>query len=109
MSDQPTGVGLNAKLSIWFFLTSLFPLTIDVDGVESKGQWGSQFLSLAPGSHRLSVSWKLYWVLPVNNGTLDLVINPGQVVPIRYKVRWIFLLPGKLYVDTDGAPPAPMP
>jgi hypothetical protein len=102
MSDQTTGVRLNAKLSIFFILNLLFPLTIDVDGVESKGVWKEQFLNLAPGTHRLSVSWKLYWVLPVNKGTLDVTVQQGVVVPVRYKVRWIFLLPGKLFLDTTA-------
>lgn len=100
VSDQPSGIQLNAKLSLWFILDMIFPLIIEVDGQESKGQWGQQLLNVAPGQHRISVSWKMYWLLPVNKGTLDITVNPGQVVPVRYKVRWLFLLPGKLYIDT---------
>ncbi len=103
MSDQATGIKLNAKLSIWFILDSLMPLVIEVDGVQSKGKWGEQFLDLAPGTHQVSVSWKLYWVLPVNKGTLEVAVEPGTAVPVRFKVRWLFLLPGKLYIDTAAA------
>jgi hypothetical protein len=103
MSDETTGVRLNAKLSIFFILDMLMPLTVEVDGVTSKGVWKEQFLNLAPGTHRLTVSWKLYWVLPVNKATLDVTVQQGSVVPVRYKVRWLFILPGKLYIDTPGA------
>jgi hypothetical protein len=51
---------------------------------------------VAPGSHRISVSWKFYWVLPVQRATLDVTVDPGGVVSLRYKVRWLIFLPGKL-------------
>jgi hypothetical protein len=103
MSDQTTGVKLNAKLSIFFILNMLMPLTVNVDGVDSKGVWKEQFLNLAPGTHRLVVSWKLYWFLPVQKGELAVTVQQGEVVPVRYKVRWLFFLPGKLYVETAGS------
>ena len=100
MSDQPTGIQLNAKQVIWFILTTIFPLVIEVDGTQSRGTWGTQLLNLAPGTHQVSVSWKLYWVLPVQKATLDVSVEPGQVVAASYKVRWFFLLPGRLTLDT---------
>lgn len=103
MSDQATGINLNAKLSIFFILDMLMPLTIEIDGAKAKGKWGEQFIPLAPGTHRVVVSWKLYWVLPVNQGTLDVTVEPGTVVSVRYKVRWLFLLPGKLYLEPAAA------
>lgn len=99
MSNQPTGVQLNAKQAIWFIMTTIFPLTIEVDGVASKGMWGAQLLSLEPGSHSLTVSWKLYWVLPVQKATLNVTVDAGSTIAVSYKVRWFFLLPGKLFVD----------
>jgi hypothetical protein len=99
VSDQPTGVQLNAKQAIWYILTTIMPLTIEVDGVPSKGLWGSQLLNLEPGSHSLTVSWKLYWVLPVQKATLDVTVTPGSTVAVSYKVRWFFLLPGKIFIE----------
>jgi hypothetical protein len=110
MSTQPTGVQFDARLSFFFFLTAIFPLTIEIDGVETKGKWGVQFLNLAPGTHRITASWKMYWLLPVNKATLDVTVAPSQVAPVRYKVRYFFFLPGKMYIDPTPAPaPAAAP
>jgi hypothetical protein len=38
-----------------------------------------------------------YWILPVQRATLDVTVDPGGVVPLRYKVRWLIFLPGKLH------------
>ena len=99
MSDQPTGIQLGAKQVIWFILTTIFPLVVELDGTQSRGTWGTQLLSVAPGAHQLSVSWTLYWFLPVQKATLSVTVEPGQVVAVSYKVRWFFLLPGRLSLD----------
>jgi len=100
MSSQPTGVSINAKQMILFLLTTLMPLIIEVDGVQSKGKWGEQFVNLSPGSHQVAVFWKLYFVLPIQRGQMNVTVNPGQTVSLRYKCRMFILLPGKLTVDT---------
>ncbi len=96
MSSQPTGIRLNAKQAIWWFLVTIQPLVVEVDGVTTKGTWGDQTLPVAPGNHRVSVSWKFYWVLPVQRGTIDVTVDPGTVLSLRYKIRWLIFLPGKL-------------
>ncbi len=96
MSAQPTGIRLNAKQAIWWFLVTIQPLVVDVDGVQTKGTWGDRMLPVAFGNHRISVSWKFYWVLPVQRATLDITVDPSAVVSLRYKVRWLIFLPGKL-------------
>jgi hypothetical protein len=96
MSAQPTGIRLNAKQAIWWFLVTIQPLVVEVDGVTTKGTWGDQTLPVAPGNHRVSVSWKFYWVLPVQRGTIDVTVDPGTVLSLRYKIRWLIFLPGKL-------------
>jgi hypothetical protein len=35
-------------------------------------------------------------VLPVQRATLDVTVDPSAVVSLRYKVRWLIFLPGKL-------------
>jgi hypothetical protein len=98
MSAQST-IRLNAKQAIWWILVMIQPLIVEVDGVPTKGSWGDQTLPVAPGSHRVSVWWKFYWLLPVQRGTLEVTVDPGAVVPLRYKVRWLLFLPGKLRID----------
>jgi hypothetical protein len=99
MSNQPTGIQLNAKQAFWFILVTIQPLVVEIDGVQSKGAWDTQLLNLAPGPHRLSVSWKFYWLVPVQKATIDVAVNPGEVVSFRYKIRWFIFLPGKLLAE----------
>jgi hypothetical protein len=90
------GIELTTKYFILSFLCVIFPLTINVDGTDIKGKWGKQVYPVAPGSHTVTVSWKLYWVLPVNKATMTVSIAEGQAAPLLYYVPWFFLLPGKL-------------
>jgi hypothetical protein len=98
MSAQST-IRLNAKQMIWWILVTIQPLIVEIDGVATKGSWGDQSIPVAPGNHRVSVAWKLYWVLPVQRATLDVSVDPGGVVSLRYKIRWLVFLPGKLHLD----------
>ena len=99
MSAQST-IRLNAKQAIWWILLTIQPLIVEVDGVPTNGIWGDQTLPVTPGSHRVSVCWKLYWLLPVQRATLDVTVEPGALVSLRYKVRWLVFLPGKLHLDS---------
>jgi hypothetical protein len=96
MSAQSTAIRLNAKQMIWWLLVTIQPLVVEVDGVETKGTWGDQALPVAPGNHRVSVWWKFYWFLPVQRATLDVAVSSGADVSLRYRVRWLIFLPGKL-------------
>ncbi|HTW06915.1 MAG TPA: hypothetical protein VME46_05370 [Acidimicrobiales bacterium] len=98
MSAQST-IRLNAKQAIWWILVTIQPLIVEVDGTQQRGMWGEQALPVGPGSHRITVCWKFYWFLPVQRATLDVNLDPGGAVSLRYKVRWLLFLPGKLYVD----------
>src|ERR1700691_466264 len=71
MPAESTAIRLNAKQAIWWLLVTIQPLIVEVDGAPAKGTWGDQTLPVAPGSHRVSVSWKFYWILPVQKGTVD--------------------------------------
>jgi hypothetical protein len=102
VSLSPTGIQLNAKQSLWFLLSFIFPLQIEVDGALSRGTWGPQFLNLTPGMHRIAVTWKMYWVLPVNRGEIEVNVPEGQIIPLRYKMRWLWIMPGKLFIDQSA-------
>ena len=96
MAASPTGIELTTKYFILNFLIVIFPLTITIDGQETKGRWGTQFSPVQPGTHSVTVSWKAYWVLPVNKATTTVSLAEGQVVQLQYYAPWFFLLPGKL-------------
>ena len=99
MSAQSTAIRLKAKQAIWWILVTIQPLVVELDGVPTKGLWGDQTLPVEPGSHRVSVCWKFYWLLPVQRARLDVTVDPGAVVSLRYKIRWLIFLPGKLQLD----------
>jgi hypothetical protein len=96
MAASPTGIELTTKYFILNFLIVIFPLTINIDGQEIKGKWGTQFYPVQAGNHSVTVSWKAYWFLPVNKATTTVSLADGQVAPLQYYAPWLFLLPGKL-------------
>jgi hypothetical protein len=103
MSAQPSNIRVNAKHAIWWILVTIQPLIVEIDGVPTKGQWGDQVFPVGPGTHKVSVYWKWYWVLPVQRATMDVTVEPGGTVALRYKIRWLIFLPGKLAVETAPA------
>jgi hypothetical protein len=96
MNAQPSGIELTTKYFFLSFLIVIFPLTINIDGQDTKGAWGTNFYPVPAGTHTITVSWKAYWFLPVQKGTMSVTIAEGQVVRLQYYAPWFFLLPGKL-------------
>lgn len=96
MAATPTGIELTAKYFVLNFLIVIFPLTINIDGQDTKGKWGTSFYPVQPGNHTVTVSWKAYWFLPVNKATITTSLAEGQVARLQYYAPWFFLLPGKL-------------
>ena len=48
-----------------------------LDGKEVKGSWGSSFYPTDAGTHSLSVSYKLYWILSVCKGAMSVTVPEG--------------------------------
>jgi len=96
MAVSQTGIEMTTKYFILNFLVVIFPLTINIDGQDITGKWGNQFYPTAPGPHTVTVTWKLYWFLPVNKATMSVTLAEGQVLRLQYYVPWFFFLPGKL-------------
>ena len=96
MEGSPTGIELQTKYFILSFLIVLVPLALTIDGEKVPGKWGKNFYPVAPGNHQVSVAWKMYWVLPVNKGSMQVSLAPGQVASLLYKVPLLVFLPGKL-------------
>lgn len=98
-----SAIKVNAKHAIWWILVTIQPLMVEIDGVATKGVWADNTLPVAPGSHSVTVFWKWYWFLPVQRGTLNVDVPDGGTVSLRYKIRWIIFLPGKLFVEDAAA------
>ena len=94
-----TGIEFTGKASIlliWFFF--LFKPQIDVDGSTYAGAWNSPTLiAAAPGQHKISAYYKMYWVLPVNRVDLTVTVPEGGMARVQYKPSaWGMLGKGKL-------------
>jgi hypothetical protein len=96
MAASPTGIELSAKYFILSFLIVIFPLLVNIDGQETKGKWGTQFYPLSPGNHSVTVSWKFYWLVPIQKATMNVSLAEGQVDRVQYYVPWLIFLPGKI-------------
>jgi len=96
MNAAPTGIELTTKYFVLNFLIVIFPLTVNIDGQDTKGKWGTNFYPAAAGNHAVTVSWKAYWFLPVNKASLAVALAEGQISKLQYYAPWFFLLPGKL-------------
>jgi hypothetical protein len=98
MGQAPTGVEVRAKIIPLAFILYLLHPKIEIDGQVTKGQWGSQFFPLAPGSHTINL-WYNYLFGPANKATIDVSVYEGQVAVVTYKTRWLVFLPGKVSVE----------
>ena len=91
MNEQPSGIELTTKNFILNFLIVIFPLTLTVDGQDTKAGWGTNFYPVAPGTHEVSVAYKLYWVLPFRS-SMTVTIPEGGRVKLQYAVSWLWFL-----------------
>jgi hypothetical protein len=94
-----TGIEITGKISIFlFFYFFLFKPQIEVDGAAHTGKWNSPtMIAAAPGQHQVEVSYKMYWLIPVNVTTMSVTVPDGGVVRLEYKPSmWGMLGKGKL-------------
>jgi hypothetical protein len=106
MSQQPTGIEVTAKYSPLLFILAIWKPVIEIDGQQIPAKWGTQFLPVVPGSHRIRVFYKYYWFLPANSAQVDINLVEGQVVQINWKARWMIFLKGKITTAPRPATPA---
>jgi hypothetical protein len=94
-----TGIQLRAKVFPLAFLLYLFSPQISINGAPPvKGRWGQNPLPLAPGRYEVSC-WFKYLFGPANRASMVVDVQPGVMVPIVYKTRWMVFLPGIMTFD----------
>lgn len=76
------------------------PATIEIDGAPAgEARWGkAQAVEVAPGPHRLTMSFPYLGRKQVGTATIDLDLGEGQIVDVTYRSPWIVTNKGSLKV-----------
>lgn len=98
MADAQTGIAIKSRPFLGFlgFMLYIFPVTVKIDGVAHAVNWNEHFFAVAPGTHRVEVTWKYFWFLDVNRADMMVQVNPGQVTRLRYKSAFLVFMRGTL-------------
>jgi hypothetical protein len=92
------------KLTAKFFPLALFlylwPPRVELDGGPAqKIGWGDNELQVTPGTHHVVVYFPyLFIIRRAGEGKIDVTVQEGQTVHVRYKVPWLVFLPGRMKV-----------
>jgi hypothetical protein len=102
-----TGIHLRAKrFPLAFFLFFFAPKVSINGGAPQQAKWGDNSIPLPPGRYEISC-WFDYFFGPANRATIVVDVQPGSVVPITYRSRWVVFIPGKIAIE--GTAPATLP
>jgi hypothetical protein len=80
--------------------------TVTIDGDPRELPWGEHFLALEPGRHHLEVSYRYLRLRGAGAASLDVDVDPHQVVHVSYRAPLSVLVAyrrGKLAVDAGTA------
>ena len=100
MSSAPTGIEVTAKIFPLAFIALLFKVVVEIDGQTTEVGWSKpNFLPTTAGTHQVTISWKYFFVLPVNKASVSVTVAEGQTAHILYKARWLIFLAGLITVS----------
>ena len=105
MTDSPqeevvkaeSGVRLTPNRRFAQFLITK-PAVIEIDGVAvGEARWGrSQVVSAEAGTHRLTVSFRYFWMKRAGEASIEVVVPADQTVDVQYRSPWIITNKGSL-------------
>lgn len=91
-----TGVEVTAKFFFFAFILFFITPNIEVDGTLYRRKWGTHFFELAPGHHRVEVSFPYLFRKRTGANSLEFDLTPGQVRRIRYRAPLIVFMKGRI-------------
>jgi hypothetical protein len=84
--------------AIAFFYGLVQPNYI-IEGHIEKRPWGTHAFAVAPGHHRVEVSYPWVLVRHAGRAHVEVDVAEGETVRLRYKANAMRYLPGKLTVE----------
>ncbi len=82
--ESKTGIELKvgfSPISFWLFF---LPPTIKIDGKPHRKYWGTHFFEVAPGLHTLRISVGYFWVLGLEQSSIDVTVAKNEIVRLNY-------------------------
>ncbi|UZJ24061.1 hypothetical protein RHODO2019_12875 [Rhodococcus antarcticus] len=76
------------------FVLYLFGPLVTVDGQERGRTWGRVAIDVPAGQHRVDVLTR--YLFPIAQASLDVVVQPGQEVPVFYRTPAIIFMSGSI-------------
>ena len=92
-------IEVTASHSPFAFIYSLFKANIEIDGTLEKRSWGTHPFEVAPGTHKVEVS---YWWLFNNRcgkNSVEVTLAAGQTIRVRYEAGLVRYVPGTITVE----------
>jgi hypothetical protein len=93
------GVEVTGRHNPLAWILFLVPLKVEVDGQAESGSWGSRFIAVPPGQHRVSVYFPYLFRPRCCEGSASVTVSPGQVTRVDYRAPLFMFSPGKLTVQ----------
>lgn len=98
--ESATGINITATFNPLSFLLYLFPPKMGVNGSDFPAKWKTPvFVPVAPGQHTVVTYFPYMFYKEAGKGTATVVVNPGQVVNVKYKAPWLVFMAGKMIVS----------
>ena len=102
-TPPPSAIQVNTSYPALAFLLSAFKTRIAINGQRYELPWGTHTFPVGPGRHSVRVSFK--YLLPSDAGgnEVEVEVEPGSTVRVRYRAPWLVFLKGKIHIDATDA------
>ena len=108
--SAPIAIQVETSYPTLAFLLSAFNTRIVINGQRYELPWGTNTFPVGPGLHSVRVSFKYFLPSDAGGNEVEVDVQPGRTVRVRYRAPWLVFLRGKIQVDSghgDGPPLTP--
>jgi hypothetical protein len=107
MQQAQGGIEVRAEFFPLAFLLFLCRPRVVIDGYAyDQGWWNPRFYPLAPGWHRVKVFFVYLFWPECGANTVDVLVQPGEVLRVNFYMPPLMLLKGSLTVGPTRTPAA---
>jgi hypothetical protein len=90
------GVEVTARFFFLAWILYFIKPTIEVDGTAYRRKWGTYAFDLAPGHHRVRVSFPYIYRKDMGANEIEFDLAPGQVRKVVYRAPYIVFMKGSI-------------